>query len=390
MAISVAQRRPQALMLSAFVFGLSIGTKVLAIPFLVALAPVLLWGALRCAGSNLGRAVRLSLNCGLIALAAASPWLAKNALLLDAPLAPALTPERMDPWLSELYGGRRLPPGMTVPPSHALLDVREKFNLRDFLLEPGRLTPELEGSFYTVSPIMWLSLCVLLIPRRRWLILLLIPGLAYPAVLLLAYPYTNLRYLIPSFAFLTIAGSAVAAHVIRALPGRARLPGFALIGLMCLMPTVNAMATRLQTTGALRLAVGGSSRHELLLSSKDPEIRRYYPMTRMVDEVVPPTGLALLLFESRGLYFSRPVLQDNLFRTWVFLRPHVEAGGCLEGTGVTHVLVGTDGIDYLVRRGMDLERLEWPGFDRFRRRCLVTADPQPEGYALYRVRSAAD
>ena len=390
MVIAVSQRRTQALMLSAFVFGLSIGTKVLAIPFLLALAPVLLWSALRCAESNLRRAVRLSLWFALVALAVASPWLVKNVLLLDAPLAPAFTPERMDPWISELYGGRRLPPEMPALPSNALLDVREKFNLRDFLLEPGRLTPELEGPFYTVNPIVWLSLCVFLIPRWRLVILLLVPALAYPTVLLLAYPYTNLRYLIPSIAFLTIAGTAVAAHVVRTMPGRARLLSFALIGLMCLMPTVNAIAARLRNTGALRLAVGASSRNELLLSSKDLEFRRYYPMTRMVHEVVPPTGRAVLLFESRGLYFSRPVLQDNLYRTWVFLRPLVEAGGCLEGTGVTHILVATDAIEYLVRRGMDLERLEWPEFDRFRRRCLVTVAPQPEGYALYRLRAAAD
>jgi hypothetical protein len=108
----------------------------------------------------------------------------------------------------------------------------------------------------------------------------------------------------------------------------------------------------------------------------------------MMRGAVPPTGRIALLFEGRGLYFSRSILQDNLFRTWVFIRPLVEAGGCLEGSGLTHVLVGADPIDYLVRRGMDLDRLGWSEFDGFSRRCLVPVERQPEGYMLYRLRGA--
>ena len=115
---------------------------------------------------------------------------------------------------------------------------------------------------------------------------------------------------------------------------------------MCLAPTLHVALARLQVTGAL----------------------------------------VVLLFEGRGLYFAPSVLQDNLLRTWTFLRPIIESGDCLEGSGITHVLVAEVVIEYYARRGMDLDRLGGNEFESFARRCLVPLQPQPSGYALYRVR----
>jgi hypothetical protein len=258
--------------------------------------------------------------------------------------------------------------------------------LKDYLFDPARLTPELEGVFYTPNPIVLLSLAVFMLPNRRWLLSLFIPGLAYPILLLTSYPYTNLRYLIPSIAFLTIVGIAVAVHVLGTLPRRSQTAGYLLIILMCLAPTLHVVVARLRVTGALGVAAGWQSPRDFLAFSEDPEIRQYYSMTRLVNHVVPADGRVVLLFEGRGLYFAPSILQDNLLRTWTFLRPIIESGGCLEGSGITHVLVAEVAIEYYARRGMDLDRLDGNEFERFARRCLVSFQPQPSGYALYGVR----
>jgi hypothetical protein len=112
-------------------------------------------------------------------------------------------------------------------------------------------------------------------------------------------------------------------------------------------------------------------------------------MTQLVNHAVPEGGRVVLLFEGRGLYFAPSVLQDNLLRTWTFLRPIIESGSCLEDSGITHILVGEEVIEYFARRGMDMDRLGWREFDRFARRCLVPIQPQPIGYELYRVRKSA-
>lgn len=386
LSIAASERRSETLMLGAFLMGVAVGTKVLAIPFVLVMLPVILWAALRCAGGETGRIARLAFGFCALAVGAASPWLAKNTFLLSAPLAPVLTEERMDPWLSNLYEARKLSPDMTSLPPNALLEVRSKFNLRDFLFDPARLTPELEGVFYSLNPVVLLSLAFFMVPNWRWLLTLLVPGFAYPIILLTSYPYTNLRYLIPSIAFLTIIGIAVAVHVLGTMPRKARTAGYLLIILMCLAPTLHVVVARFRVTGALGVASGLKSPRDFLGFSEDPEIRQYYAITRLVNHAVPADGRVVLLFEGRGLYFAPSVLQDNLLRTWTFLRPIIVSGGCLEGSGITHVLVAEAVIEYYARRGMNLDQLGGNEFDRFARRCLIPLQPQPSGYALYRVR----
>ncbi len=386
LAVAASERRTQTVLLGGFLIGMATGTKLLALPFVLALLPIVGWASLRCVGGRPGPAARLAFGLGAVAVGVSLPWIAKNWLLMRAPLAPAFTQQRMDPWLSDLYSGKALPPGMTNSPPNALTDVRSKFNLRDFILDPGRLTPEVEGKYYLLNPIALLSAAVFVLPNWRGLLLLLIPGLAYPFILLTPYPYTNLRYLIPSIALLTVVGTTVAVQLLNTLPRRARVVGFCVIYSVCLAPTVHAVADQSRLTEAFAVAAGSTSPRGFLLFSGDQETRGYYWMTELVNRLVPVNARVLLLFEGRGLYFAPFVLQDNVLRTWVFLRPLVESGDCLEGSGITHVLVHNDVLDYYARRGLDLGKLGWNGFDAFARRCLVPLEPQPAGYALYRLR----
>ena len=386
LGVAGAERRAPTLLLGAFLIGLATGTKILALPFVVALLPALVWASLRCAGGRPASAARLILGIGAIAVAASLPWITKNWLLLRAPLAPAFTEQHMDPWLSELYADRALPAELAGGPPNALADVRSRFNLRDFMLAPERLTPEVEGKHYLLNPIVVLSAAAFVLPNWRGLLLLLAPAVLYPLVLLIPYPYTNLRYLIPSIVLLTIVGTAVAARWLRMLPRGLRIVGTGITCLVCVAPLAHAVLDRSRLGDALALAAGRTSPRQFLLTSEDQEIRRHYAMVDMVNGMVPKDARILLLFEGRGLYFEPPVLQDNLLRTWLFLRPLVNSGDCLAGSGITHVLVHKDVLDYYVRRGLDLAKLGWSQFDPFARSCLIPLERQPVGYALYQMR----
>jgi hypothetical protein len=95
-----------------------------------------------------------------------------------------------------------------------------------------------------------------------------------------------------------------------------------------------------------------------------------------------------MLFEARGLYFNREVLQDNLLTNLALLQGIGATDRCLAGTGITHVLVNEQAPGYYARRGASLSALGWDRFPEFAARCL-----QPVGAVrsavLYRVRSSA-
>lgn len=385
------ERQPEALMLSGLLVGMAAGTKYFALPFLLALAPLIVGTAVRCTHGAPVPAARAVLTFGLVAVGGALPWLAKNVLLFGAPFYPLLAEQRMDPWLSEIYDGRFLPPGVDTLALNPLPEVRERFNLRDLLLAPGRLTPEAEGRRYTLNAMLVLGpAAAILLPNGRWFLFLLLPALLYPLFILVPYPRTNLRYLLPSIPLLTIAGTAVAVYALERITFKRRRLSFLFIALLCLIPAILAVKDRLYSTNALSLATGSKSRRDLLFFSRDHEIGQHYRMVETVNRLLPADGPTVMLFEGRGLYFTAPVRQDNLLRTWVFLRPLIDAGDCLDGSGIQHILVAENVLDYFVRRGIDLGRLGWNEFDKFSRQCLVPLDLHLEGYTLYRVRSRAE
>jgi hypothetical protein len=390
-AVAARERRPEALALSGLLVGMAAGIKYVALPFLLALAPLIVWTALRCARGARVPAARAVLTFGLLAAGGALPWLAKNTVLFGAPLFPVFAQPRMDPWLSEMYGGTTLPPGVDTLALKPLQEVRARFNLRDLLLAPGRLTPEADGRWYTLNPILAVGpAAAVLLPNGRWLLLLLVPAFLHPLALLVPYPRTNLRYLIPSIPLLTIAGAAVAVYALERITVRRRRLSFFLISLLCLTPAILAVKYRLAATDALSVAIGSKSRRDFLFSSRDYEISQHYWTVEAVNRVPPVGGHTVMLFEGRGLYFTVPVRQDNLLRTWIFLRPLIATGDCLDGRGISHILVADNMLAYFVRRGMNPDRLGWNEFTEFSRRCLAPVDLQLDGYTLYRIRSRAE
>jgi hypothetical protein len=305
LTVAARERRLEAMVLSGLLVAMAAGIKFLALPFLLALSPLIVWTAVRCTRGAPVPAARAVLTFGLAAAGGALPWLAKNVLLFGAPLYPLLAEQRMDPWLSEIYGGRLLPPGVDTLALNPHPDFRERFNLRDLLLAPGRLTPEAEGWRYTLNAMLVLApAAAILLPNGRWFLFLLLPALLYPLFLLVPYPRTNLRYLIPSIPLLTIAGTAVAVHSLERITFKRRRLWFLFIVLLCLTPVILAVKDRLHSTNALSVATGSKSRRDLLFFSRDHEIGQHYRTVEAVNRLVPDDGLTVMLFEGRGLYFT--------------------------------------------------------------------------------------
>jgi hypothetical protein len=217
----------------------------------------------------------------------------------------------------------------------------------------------------------------------------LLAGLLYPVIVLVPYPFTNLRYLAPSVPFLTIAGAALVATALTRLAPRPRRVGIVLVVMIGLAPVAMTFVDRLYLTDAGAHLVGRKSERDYLFLTRDPTMVRHFKMVEAVNRQVPPTGRLLLLFEARGLYLDGEVLQDNVLRNWVLLRPLIDRGGCLDGTGVTHVLVAEGLIDHYVRRGLDPATVRWGEFGAFARECLVLVERRPGDYALYAVRGSS-
>jgi len=77
-----------------------------------------------------------------------------------------------------------------------------------------------------------------------------------------------------------------------------------------------------------------------------------------------------MLFEARGRYFRRTVLQDDNLTNWPLLAPLLNTDPCLASSGITHVLVNSGALSYYQHRGLDPSVVGWPVFPRFERRCL--------------------
>ena len=104
-----------------------------------------------------------------------------------------------------------------------------------------------------------------------------------------------------------------------------------------------------------------------------------------VDTHLVATDRLLLLFDGRGLYFKVPVVQDVVLRNWAYLQSPPSPPGCLEGLGVTHVLVNDGAIRFFQQRGARLETLGWNEFGAFQARCLELLHSDT-GFRVFKVR----
>ncbi len=357
--------------LAAAVLGMAVGIKYHALAYGLALSPLVLWIAARSRDPK--AASRRLLLFGLLALAAASPWLFKNWLLLGAPLHPLFADPTLEPWLASLYGGVAVPPSVDPVALEALRHVRVPFNVLDAFFRPSRLTVEPEGIFYGLSFVLLALPLWIVFRRNRAVNWLIAPAIIYAVAVLSVSDTTNLRYLIPAVAPLTIAAVWLIVEAsTRLMPTRAlRLGVIGLIVVVTLSSTARMMARRLTRTRAVSHLVGHTSAREYLATHYDASIQRLVPLMRHANAELPDSARVLMLFDARGLYFRPATLQDNRLTNWPLLAPLPTVDECLRGTGITHVLLSAGVLNYYVLRGLDPETVRWSEFGALADRCLV-------------------
>lgn len=376
----LARPRFRTAIVSGTVLGLAVGVKYTALAYVGLLVPVavvaLWWG--REGWSD--RAVLRAAAGGAIAfLVAAAPWILKNGILLDAPLYPFLAEIRPPSWLASLYAesGAELP-GERI--YQALGNVRAPLDLPSLFLAPGRLTVEGEGSYYYLNPLFLLLPLALLDPRRRRMAAIALPALLYVLFVALVRPTTNLRYLMPALAPLTIAVAAV----IGARTGRELA---IVLTVLAMVPTGIAAHRWMTARDALGHLIGSTSAEEYLRSHPDPGVTTYVDLVDRMDEIARPGERILLLFEARGFGFEAETLQDNLLVNWPLLDPLIGDTCRVAGQPppFDYVVLNMGVLNYYRSRGLDPDLLGLERFARYARECLEVRYRNP-GFFVFAPR----
>jgi hypothetical protein len=322
-----------------------------------------------------------------LAVAAGAPWLVKNWIVIGAPLYPLFSQLKLQPWLASLYGTSAIPDVVNVQALSALAQARLHFNLIDLFIAPGRLTVEPEGAYYHMNMLYLLLPLSIAFIRNRTVIWLLVPPLCYLLLILIPFPATNLRYLFPAVAPLTVVAVLVAARTSERFfsAGAARL----LLVCLCVLvlyPSAKSMHFWFRKSQVLGYFAGTVSENRYL----ETGFTYYYRLTEATNRLVPENARVLLLFEARGYYFEPQVIQDNVLTNWAFLAPLAEADtGCLEGSGITHVVVSDLAARYYILRGTEPQTLGIDSFPAFVQRCL-TPVYRERGFTILRLRDGTD
>jgi hypothetical protein len=364
---------------AATLLGFASGIKYSGFVYVLAVSPIILAAAIR-SGKGARQTLRSVATFGLVAAAAGTPWLVKNILLLGAPLYPYFAERMVQPWLASLNGTVNLPPGLAAAALRPLAEVREPFNLITWFMAPERLTPEIEGTAYGANIAFVMLVFALPLLRNRTFSAFVVPGLIFVALVLLRNPYLNLRYLMPALAVLTIGSAHVIATGIREVKLFSRYSGpFVFTVAICsVLPSLLVLGN---SVGQLRLvahAIGAVSRYN---SKAEFNAERY------VNHDLPVDARVLLLFDARGYRYSRTVIQDNNLTNWPLLISVLGPSHCLDGSGITHVLVNTYGLRLYMNRGLNSNHILWDRFDEFADRCLEEVRREPD-FTLFGVRGS--
>ena len=314
----------------------------------------------------------------LVAAAAGTPWLVKNVVLLGAPVYPYFAERILQPWIATLNGNVNPPPDLAAAALRPLAEVREPFNLITWFTAPERLTPEVEGTAYGANVAFVVLVFALPLLRNRTFSAFVVPGLIFVALVLLRNPYLNLRYLMPALPALTIGSAYVIATGIREVKLLRRYSGlFVFTVVTCsILPSLLVLGSSLNQVRLVAHAIGAASRYH---SKAEINAERY------VNDRLPLDARVLLLFDARGYRYSRTVIQDNNLTNWPLLISVLGPSKCLEGSGITHVLVNTFGLRLYVNRGLNSNHILWDRFDEFANRCLEEVHREPD-FSLFAVR----
>lgn len=380
--VSLEERSHRHLYLAAVLLGLAIAVKINAVPYSLALVPLAIWASFQLRGSRLVSLSRVVGFGGLVALVAL-PWLAKNWLLLGVPFAPFFSDRLLEPWLASFYSSPTVPTSIGSEIFQLVWEARSAFNIRDAFFAPDRISIEREAIFYFTSPALLLLPLWLFFVRNRTLNWLMLPAVAYLALVLIPEPYTNLRYLLPAI----VPFSIVVAHVLVSGLARFDSPRFKgvllALGVLAGFQTAIAAQFFLGRSRAIPHAVGVASASEYVRTHWNSGL--YGLMLEQVNSRLEPTDRLLMFFEARGFRMSPRVIQDNRSSNWFFLEPALRGNLCLDRAVATHALVATGAVGYYMRFGTRADLLKWGEMQSFARRCLVPIY-QHGGFELFEVR----
>ncbi len=374
-------------LVAAIAAALMVSVKYHGFVYAVALAPLVLVAS---GGSTADAGVRTRRIVVFVAITAAValPWIAKNLALFDAPFFPMFASPRLPPWLATLYGSPDFPFAGRPAFSGLVWELSEPFNLRDFFLAPHRLTIENEAVFYFSTPLLALLPLSALYLRHRIIAWLLLPAVAYAGIVLMYSSRTNLRYLIPAIVVLTIVSAAASSMALHRLfpDKRARhlMLGMLLVPLSFL-PTGFTLYVWASRSAAVTHLVGVTSPHEFGLTR--PFENLLLEVARDVGEILPDGSRLLLLFEPRGYHFGPDAWQDSQMSHWPLISLAPADSGCLEESGLTHVLLNMNPLVYRLDNSVDPSVFEWQTFPDFADSCL-RALYSNRGYTLFEIRPA--
>lgn len=384
-ALTDADVRRSYLLLTAVLCGLAFGAKYQAVAYILALGPFVLWAVWKQAGASLeaGRLLGAMVAVGLVA---AGPWLLKNLILVGAPLYPFLADRLLEPWLAGLYGTSTVPGSVNPEIFGALGTVRQPFNLFDAFFAPGRLTVETEGAFYYASPLFFLLVFWPFVWRERVINYLILPAIGYLLIIILPFGITNLRYLIPAAVPLSVAAAYILVRGCqRLLPRRAASVALIVLTALALIPSARTGYLWVSRTESLGYLTGTTPASEYMKSHVDPAVSIYGLLVEFINDSVPPDARMLMLFDARGYYIEREVLQDNRLTNWPLIAPHLSGDACLRSVGASHLILAMGSLRFYIARGMDPEVMRLGEFDRFAARCLEPIHQGP-GFVIFRTR----
>ena len=385
LAILVApERGPRYLFLGGVILGMAAGVKYLGALYGLALLPWILLAAWRGAATP-GRRTALVGCCGAVALAAWAPWLAKNWVLLGAPLFPYLAPLQVEPWLEPIYGPSLRPEGVDPGVFRYHREMREEIGLVNLFTRPERLGPDPYGPASSPSPVLLLAPVAIMVAGWSNSLAVAGPAILYIGLLLGVSRESALRYLIPALAPLAMN----AAVVIRSSWDRTRRwTGVAGVGLLCATAALAVGSVRAPVTERL------SGRHLVGAETRAGYLSRYWETSSLLRSTawlnlhLGAGDQVLLLFEARGYYIRPRHLKDPLLRNLAYVSVPAAVDSCLAGVGVTHILVYDSGLRYFKARGARIPSLDDGAFEQLRSRCLDLVHQDP-GFRVWRVRSPA-
>lgn len=372
-----------ALPVAAALGGAALGTKYHAGPYLVGVLPFALLAAWRQGPQSVSRSAARLATAAAAGLLVAAPWLLKNYLALGAPLFPFFTDPVVPGFIEAITGSAARPSGVPAEAFSALGRAREPISLEALLFRPTALTVEGEAGAYTRNPFVYALPLGLLFLRDLRMLTLLVPVGVYLGVTLGYFGHTNLRYLLPALPASVLFAAAALSRGTLWLP-RADLVRRALVVAAALLtlPALRMAAPRALTPLRVEIALGLEPPEALLNGDVQFVVAQWFAESTDADSKL------LMLFDARGFYHRRAVLQDNLLQNWPLLVGSGATENCLAGTGITHVFVNRAILAYYQARGVDPRTLLWDRFAPFAARCLQPM-VNTNGIEIYRVAERA-